>query len=173
MALKLALKAIARLGRIDMASAKRIKRQNPLLETEIHIEEELLNLQESLDTYHTAGDTLRSYPTMQSHFLREKESILQHCVGLVARMLGGRKLPYSYTAKDADRAVRRLIQLLVEDARRSGRRIDNDIMEIFVPFMTVRQRVKMRQWGMDLVVQASQLPKVYDFGNMMLRRVRQ
>ncbi len=172
MALKLALKAIARLGRIDVKSAAKITRQNPLLETEIDIGEELINLQESLDTYHTAGDTLRDYPTMQTYFRQERETILQHCIGLVSRMLGGHRLPYPYTARDVDHAVRRLIQLLVEDSRRTGRRIDVDIMEVFRPFMTVRQRVRMRQWGLDLVMQASQLPKVYNLGQTVVRRVR-
>jgi hypothetical protein len=167
---RLALKAIAKLTRIDIRSAEQTTRQNPILESEIHIEEELINLQESLDTYYTAGDTLRSYPKIRSHFLQERESILKHCIGLVERMLHGRKLPYSYTAGDVDHAIKRLVQMVVEDSRRTGRRIDRDIMDIFLPFMTVRQRVKMREWGMDLVVQASQLPKVYSIGNAVMRR---
>ena len=169
---KLALKAIARLARVDINSAAKTIRQNPILDSEINIDEELINLKESLDSYYVAGDTLRRYPKIRDHFLRERQAILQHCIGLVERMLRGRRLPYTYTAADIDHAIRRLIQLLVEDARRTGRGIDNDIMDIFLPFMTVRQRVVMRQWGIDLVVQASQLPKVYNLGRGVVRRAR-
>jgi hypothetical protein len=159
---KLAVKAIARMSRIDIDAATKTVRENPILDSEIHIEEELINLKETLDSYYAAGGTLRRYPKIRLHVLRERRVILQHCIGLVERMLRGRKLPYPYTATDIDHAVRRLVQLMVEDARRTGRRIDSDIMEIFRPFMTVRQRVAMREWGMDLLVQASQLPKVYN-----------
>ncbi len=169
---KLALKAIARLSRIDINTAAKTTRQNPILDSEINIDEELINLKESLDTYYVAGDTLRAYPKMRQHFLYERQVILQHCIGLVERMLRGRRLQYAYTTADIDRAIRRLIHLLVEDARRTGRRIDRDVMEVFLPFMSVRQRVAMRQWGMDLVVQASQLPKVYSLGRGVMRRVR-
>lgn len=56
------LKAIARLTHIDPAAAIKSKRHNPILDAEIHIEEELINLQESLDSYYAAGDSLRQYP---------------------------------------------------------------------------------------------------------------
>jgi hypothetical protein len=83
--------------------------------------------------------------------LQERQTILQHCIGLTERMLRGRKLPYSYTASDIDHAVRRLVHLVVEDCRRTGKRIDDDIMEILRPFMTVRQRARMGEWGMDML----------------------
>lgn len=169
---QLALRAIARLAQIDIGSAAVTIRQNPILESEIHIEEELINLQESLDTYYTAGDTLRSYPKIRTYFLLERDAILRHCIGLTVRMLRGRRLPYSYNAADIDHAIRRMIQLIVEDCRRTGRRIDHDMMEIFKPFMTVRQRVKMHEWGVDLLMQASQLPRIYNLGHAVLRRTR-
>lgn len=169
---KLALKAIARFARVDINSAAQVVRSNPILDSEINIDEELINLKESLDSYHVAGDTLRKYPKMRMHFLQERQAILQHCIGLVERMLRGRRMQFAYTSGDIDHAIRRLIHLLVEDARRTGRRIDTDIMDVFLPFMTVRQRVAMRQWGMDLVMQASQLPKVYSLGRGVMRRAR-
>ncbi len=169
---KLALKAIAKMSRIDIDKAAATVRENPLLESEIHIDEELINLKETLDSYHVAGGTLRRYPTIRLHVLSERRIILQHCIGLVERMLRGRKLPYAYTTRDIDRSVRRLVNLIVEDARMTGRRIDKDIMHVFLPFMTVRQRVAMREWGMDLLVQASQWPKIHHLGLLMVRRVR-
>lgn len=147
---KLALKAIAKFSRIDINAAAQTTRRNPILDSEINIDEELINLKESLDSYYVAGDTLRSYPTIRQHFLHERQAILQHCIGLVERMLRGRRMQYAYTAADIDHAIRRLIHLLVEDARRTGRRIDTDIMDIFVPFMSIRQRVAMRQWHMNM-----------------------
>ena len=148
---KLALKAIAKLTLIDINSAAKTVRHNPILDSEINIDEELINLKESLDSYYVARDTLRGYPKMREHFLRERQAILRHCVGLVERMLRGRRLSFSYTSGDIDQAIRRLVHLLVEDARRTGRRIDGDIMDVFAPFMSVRQRLATRQWGIDMV----------------------
>ena len=148
---KLALKAVARQTRISIPDATKTKRHNPILDSEIHIEEELLNLQETQESFFTAGETLSHYPKIRSHMLQERQTILQHCIGLTERMLRGRKLPYSYTASDIDRAVRRLVHLVVEDCRRTGKRIDDDIMEILRPFMTVRQRARMGEWGMDML----------------------
>jgi hypothetical protein len=169
---KLALRAIAKLTRVDIQSATATVRVNPIMDSEIHIEEELINLKESLDSYHQAAPTLRRYPNIRLHVVRERRLILQHCIGLVERMLAGRKLPYSYTRKDIDYAVRRLVQLIVDDCRHTGRGIDEDIMEIFKPFMSVRQRIQLREWGMDLLVQASQWPKLQNIGSATLRRVR-
>ncbi len=167
---KLALRAIARLAKIDITSAAKTTRTNPILDSEIHIEEELINLKESLDSYYTAGDTMRKYPKIQSHFLREREAILKHCIGLTERMLRGRKLPFSYTASDVDQSIRRMINLIVEDYHRNGRQIDGDIMDAFRPFMSVRQRVRMREWGIDLLVRATLPPKAYSLGQAAVRR---
>lgn len=141
---KLALKGVAKVTRIDIDSAVHTTRQNPLLESEIHIDEELINLKESIDTYHAAGDTLKDYPSMRKHILRERRSIMQHCIGLIVRMLYGKKLPHDYTSEDIDFAVKRLVQLVVSDARRAGQRIDHDVMDAFQPFLGVRQRIRFR-----------------------------
>lgn len=167
---KLALRAIARMTRIDITTAAKAVRHNPILDSEINIDEELINLKESLDTYHVAGDTLKQYPAMRAHFIRERYAIMQHCIGLVERMLRGRRLSFAYEAADIDHAIRRMIYLLVDDARRAGRRIDRDVMEVFLPFMSLRQRVAMREFGMDMVVRASQLPRIYSFSRGVLRR---
>jgi len=140
---KLALKGVAKVTRIDLNKAARTTRQNPLLESEIHIDEELINLKETLDSYHTAGETLKAYPTMRSHLLRERRTIMQHTIGLIARMLQGKKLPHDYTREDIDYAVKRLVSLVVNDSRRTGMHIDNDVMDVFRPFMTMRQRMQL------------------------------
>lgn len=169
---KLALKAVASLARIDVQTAAQTVRQNPILETEIHIDEELINLKETLDSYYAAGGTIRRYPSVRLHVLRERRDILRHCIGLIDRMLRGRKLPHSYSVKDIDRAIRHLVQLMIEDCRRTGRQIDQDLIEIFRPFMSVRQRVHFREWGIDMLVQLSQVGKIYDYGSGALKRVR-
>jgi hypothetical protein len=148
---KLALKAVAKQTDIDIRDATKTKRHNPIMDQEIHIEEELINLQETQESYYTAGETLSEYPKIQSHMLNEHRTILQHCIGLTERMLHGRKLPYSYTTADVDHAVRRLVGLIVEDSRRKGQRIDGDVMDILKPFMSVRQRVRMGEWGTDMI----------------------
>lgn len=151
------VRAIARLTHIDPVAATRSKRHNPILDSEIHIEEELINLQESLDSLATAGDTLKEYPKVYSYISREKRAIMKHCLGLVIRMLHGRTLPRAYTKDDIDFAMKRLVQLIVLEAERAGKRIDEDLMAVFRPFLTVRQRVALRDFGMDLLIQAAQV----------------
>lgn len=151
------IRAIARLTRIDPVVATRSKRHNPILDSEIHIEEELINLQESIDSLATAGDTLKEYPKVYAYVSREKRAITKHCIGLVVRMLHGRTLPRPYTRDDIEYALRRLVQLVVFEARRAGKRIDDDQMALFRPFLTVRQRVVLRDWGMDLVLEVTQV----------------
>lgn len=157
---KAALKAVSRLTRIDLITAVRTKRHNPILDSEIHIGEELINLQESLDSYYAAGETLQQYPKVRSHIAREKQVILKHCIGLIVRMMHGRALPYAYSQKDIEYSVRKLVQLVFEEARRTGKRIDDETIEIFKPFLSLRQRVEMREWSMDMVFRASQLSRL-------------
>jgi hypothetical protein len=164
---KSALKAIAKITHIDLVSALQSKRHNPILDTEIHIEEELINLKESLDTYYAAGETLQKYPAVHLHVAREKRAILKHCIGLVIRMMHGRTLPRPYTKQDIDYAVRRLVQLIVEEARRAGKRIDDDIMAIFRPYLSVRQRLVLRDFNMDMVKQAAQLHRAQSIVNRL------
>lgn len=151
---KLALKGVAKVTRINMQTAVKSTRKNPLLDTELHIDEELINLKELLDTFHTAGETLKDYPAMRSHILHERRSIMQHCIGLITRMLYGKKLPHEYTEADIDFAVRRLVQLVVSDSKRAGQLIDRDIMATFQPFLSVGHRLRMRLPFARLVVGA-------------------
>jgi hypothetical protein len=152
-----AVRAMAKLTHIDLVSAIKSKRHNPIMDREILIEEELINLQESLDSYHSAGDNLRQYPKMYAHVSQEKRAILQHCIGLVVRMMHGRKFPRAYTKQDIDDSLRRLVQLVIDETRRAGKQIDTEIMDAVRPYLTVRQRVALRDFGMDLVMQATQL----------------
>jgi hypothetical protein len=151
------IRAIARLTHIDPVLAMRSKRHNPILDSEIHIEEELINLQESIESLVSAGDTIKEYPKVYSYISREKRAITKHCIGLVVRMLHGRALPRPYTKDDIDFALRRLVQLIVCEAERAGKRIDDDLMAVFRPFLTVRQRVALRDFGMDLFLQVTQV----------------
>ncbi len=157
---KAALKAVSRLTRIDLVSAARTKRHNPILDSEIHIEEELINLQESLDSFYAAGDTLKQYPKIRQHITKEKRAITKHCIGMIVRMMHGRSLPHSYSQKDMEAALQKLVQLVVEEARRTGKRIDEDMIEVFRPFLSVRQRVEMGEWGMDMLVRGSQMSRL-------------
>jgi hypothetical protein len=151
------IRAMARLTHIDPEVALSSKRHNPILDREIHIEEELINLKESLESLATASDSLRDYPKMYQYIAREKRAIMKHCFGLVVRMMHGWALPRPYTKDDIDFAVRRLIQLIVSEAQRAGKRLDEDVLDAFRPFLTVRQRLALRDFGLDLVMQATQL----------------
>lgn len=154
-----ALRAVAKVSQIDLVTAVKSKRHNPILDAEIHIEEELINLQESVASLAAAGDTVHRYPKMYSYIAREKRAILKHCIGLVARMVHGKNLPQPYTKADIDHALRKLVQLIVLESKRAGRQLDERTMATFRPFLTVRQRVALRDFGMDLVMQASQLKR--------------
>lgn len=164
---KSVIRAVAKLTHIDLVSAIKTKRHNPILDTEIHIEEELINLKESFETYYTAGDTLRKYPKMHAHVSREKRDILTHCIGLVVRMMHGKQLPRPYSKEDVDFAVRRLVQIIVEEARRVGKRIDDDTMELFRPYLSMRQRVALRDFNVDMITQAPSFQRAQSLVNRL------
>lgn len=165
-ALKSTLWAIARHARIDPVIAVKSRRHNPILDSEIHIEEELINLKESIESVTAAGDTLQQYPKVYAHISREKRAILKHCIGLTVRMLHGRALPQPYSRQDAEFAVRKLVQLIVFEARAQGKKLDDEIMARFRPYLTVRQRVAMRDFGVDMVSQIVQFQRA---GQLMSR----
>jgi hypothetical protein len=131
---KRALKSVARLAHIDLLSALKTTRISPLLESEINIDEELINLKESIESYYTAGDTLREYPHVYEHMSKEKREILKHCFGLVVRMMMGKRLPLPY------------------DRRHAGKRMDDEMVEIFRPYLTMRQRIALRDFRVDMVM---------------------
>src|SRR5437764_552552 len=105
------LKAIARLTAIDPVAAIKSKRHNPILDSEINIDEELLNLKESLDSFYDAGESLKQYPKVHAYLAREKRAITKHCLGLLIRMAHGRALPRQYTRQEMETALRRFVQL--------------------------------------------------------------
>lgn len=143
MAHKAAIKAVAQLTHVDIPTAVHVIRRHPLLEDEIHIEEELINLEESVVAYHGA-DSLHNYPLLAEHILQEKRIILKHCVGLVVRMLYQKRLPQQYNRDDVDHAVRKLVRLCVEDARRTGKRIDIEVLRKLWPLLSMRQRMSLQ-----------------------------
>jgi hypothetical protein len=138
---KIALRAVARLTHINLGQATMIVRHNPLLGDEIHIEEELINLEEAINTYRMAADTLDQYPHMRIQLIREKRLILKHCLGLVVRMIHGNALPREYDENDTSRATKRLVELVVADIHRSGVAIDDDILKAVRPCISLRTRL--------------------------------
>ncbi len=145
--MKNALKKLAELSAVDLQRAVRTTRNHPLWNEEIHIEEELINLDETLATARVAQDTLQEYPHMRRHLLREQRAILVHSVGLVARMIKGEQLPRTYTEADTMYALTRLTRLLVDEAVRVGRKIDQDVIDTLKPFLSLRQRKQLGEWG--------------------------
>lgn len=145
--MKLALKAVAKLADIKINEAENTNRRNPLFNEEIHIEEELINLEEAISSYHLASDTLKHYPQMRLHILKERRQILKHCIGLISRMQKGRELPRKYDSKDIETATRKLVSLVVEDAKKANYEIDKQMMDVFKPHLQGKQRFgyKFRQ----------------------------
>jgi hypothetical protein len=144
---KQALKAAAKLANVDLQTAATTVRQNPILGEEIHIEEELLNLEEALATNRAAEDSLKDYPTLHNHIVREQRLMLKHCFGQAVRMLQGRRLPRKYSSKDIEYAISKLIQILIGEAIRVGKHIDKEILETVKPFLTMRQRYELGEWN--------------------------
>jgi hypothetical protein len=139
---KAALKTIAKLSHVNVREAVNAVRKNPLLGDEIHIDEELINLEEAMHSYRLATENLIHYPTIKAHLHREKRDILKHCFGLIIRMVYNKRLPHAYDINDTRRAIRRLVQLVVEDMRRSKMQIDQTSVDILFPLLNVRQRLQ-------------------------------
>lgn len=150
-----ALRAIAAVTHIDLTKAIHSRRHNPILDSEINIEEELINLRESLDSFHVAQESLRHYPRMYAHVKRERRDIMQHCLGLLVRMTHGNLAPRDYNRQDVDAALRRLVGLVMRECRRAGKRIDTDMVRAFRPYLTIRERVWLRDFSMDMVTRAA------------------
>lgn len=138
--MKLALQAAAKVADITMAEAARTVRKHPLLEEEIHISEELINLEESLQTHGVGSEVLKSYPKLQRHIQAEQKQIIKHSIGLIDRMLHQRRLPRHYTRHDTEYSLKKLIRLIVAEAQLVNKEIDDDVMKLLRPFLTRRQR---------------------------------
>lgn len=145
-ALKVELKAVAQLADLDMKTALVSTRRHPLWEEEIHIEEELINLQEAFETHAAADESLTQYPKLRRHLVREQRTILRHCVGLIARMQKKQRLPREYDEQDLTYAITKLTRLLITEAMRVDKKIDEEIIEILRPFLSLKQRLQLRQW---------------------------
>jgi hypothetical protein len=141
---KTALRAVAQLAHIDIASSIRVVRRHPLFDDEIHIEEELINYQEAMQAYH-AMNTLQEYPEIRAHVAQEKRLILKHCVGLLVRMMYRKRLPRHYTEEDTQFATKKLLRLVVEDSYRAGKQIDSRILNSIWPMITWRQRIRLSE----------------------------
>lgn len=144
--MKNALAAMAKLANVNLVQAESIVRQNPILGEEIYIEEELINLEESLATSRAAEESLKNYPKLHHHIVREQRLMLKHCFGQLIRMSQGRRLPRKYSDKDTQYALGKLIQLLVNEALSGGKYIDDEILTTIKPFLTVRQRRILGEW---------------------------
>ncbi len=161
---KIALRAVARVAGIKISEAVRFKRYNPLFGEELHIDEELINLEEALRSYQKATETIDNYPKIRKHLLRERKAILKHCLGLVARMLYGHRLPREYQPRDINYAIRKITQLLVDDARQTGYTLTASTIEALRPFMSWRQRFAYREV-------ANPLPQAMGVARPMYRRL--
>lgn len=144
--MKQALDAVAKLANVDLHAAASTVRHNPILGEEIHIEEELINLEESLVGNRAADDSLKKYPKMHLHVVREQRLMLKHCFAQLNRMIQGRRLPRKYSRKDTEYAMSKLVQILIGEALRVGKHIDKETLETVKPFLTIKQRYELGQW---------------------------
>jgi len=133
-----ALKAVARVVSVDINQAMKFSRRQPLFNEEIHIEEELINLEEAIKSFHIAYPTLKKYPHMRRNAIRERRQIITHRIGMAARMLRGRPLPRDYTERDTEFVIHKLVNLVVGDAQAVGYRIDDYSFEKMKPHLSFR-----------------------------------
>ena len=139
---KIEIRALSRIVGIDVDDAEKTIRKNPLFGDEIHINEELINLDESLKHYLAAAPTLKKYPKLEKHLKQELKSILTHCLGLIVRMSRRRSVPFSYDEDTVKWSVTRLCRTIVDGAiyARKARRLDRDAVEVLYPLLSVKQR---------------------------------
>lgn len=149
--MKIALKAAAQLADINIRSAATTVRHNALFDEEIHIEEELINLEEVLAARTVAQGSLSSYPKVRRHMMQERKEVMEHCVGLIIRMLQGKRLPRRYSEKDTEYALTRLVRMIVDEARRIEKEIDQDVMDVIRPFLSFKQKIALREWSVPNV----------------------
>jgi hypothetical protein len=144
---KQALRAAAQFANVDINQASATVRINPILGEEIHIDEELINLEEALAVSITANESLKGYPKVHRHIVLEQRLMLKHCIGQITRMLQGKRLPRKYSKKDTEYALSKLIQILVNEALRVGKHIDQEVLESVRPFLTLKQRKELGEWS--------------------------
>jgi hypothetical protein len=145
--LKQALSALADLVRVNIKDATKITRQHGLWEEEIHIEEELINLEEAFATNIAAQQSLRDYPAMRLNLIREQRAILTHCIGLLARMAHGAHMPRAYDQRDLHDSMKRLTRLIINEALRVRKSVNKEILAALQPYMTRRQRLSFDELG--------------------------
>jgi hypothetical protein len=145
--LKRVLKAVANLTQVDIKDAAVFTRKHPLWQEEIHIEEELINLEEAFATGAAAGESLRHYPQMRIPLIKEQRAVLRHCIGLIERMTTGKELPREYGEDDIKFAIVKLIRLIVNEALRVGKSIDEEVLQAIRPYLSLRQRWHLGQWA--------------------------
>ncbi|HET6924703.1 MAG TPA: hypothetical protein VFH39_02655 [Candidatus Saccharimonadales bacterium] len=157
---KHALSAVAKLTHVDLHEAVAVQRTSPLLNEEIPLEEELINLEEAVKTYRLAMPNFQRYPKMRTHLHQEKRLILKHCLGLMMRLLMKRPMHGAASSSDAGRAISRLVQIIVEDIRRNGIRLDTETKRIFEPFLDLKLRLMLseRPWSRFIGYQAKYSP---------------
>lgn len=137
----MAVKAIADIYKIQISDAAVFLRNNPLFGNEIHIDEELINLEEMIRTYWQSDLAFKKkYPALHRHLATERYESLKHTIGLIVRMIGGKPLPFEYSKSDCDYALRRLARLTVFELQATGIKVDKRLLQKFQPFLSVRQR---------------------------------
>ncbi|MDB5185731.1 MAG: hypothetical protein JWL85_254 [Candidatus Saccharibacteria bacterium] len=153
--MRAAILAVAKLANVQISEAIKANRQHPLFGNEIDIKEELINLEEAIRVHHIGAASLKKYPTIEKHVMKEREQILVHCIGLVSRMLRGRKLDFDYTEEDIAYATKKLVRLIVKDAEKFGyfEGLNANAFKALLPYMTAAQyiRYSKRPWVHPLV----------------------
>lgn len=133
------------MANVNIQEAVGIVRRNPLLGEEIHIDEELINLEEAVAATRVS-DTMNEYPEVRNFLIRDQRQMLKHIIGQLARMMQGRHLPRSYTEEDTMHALGRLIRLLVDEKMLRGKEIERPTLQIVEPFLSLHQRRNLGEW---------------------------
>jgi hypothetical protein len=143
--LKVALRAAARITGINLKAAESAQRHNPLLGEEVMINQELINLKESYGMSRASQDTILRFPSMYQNLMQDQGEATLHSIGLIGRMIHGQRLPQTYSKRDTLVALTTLVRLVVGEAVRCGKRLDDEIIEVVRPYLTLRQRKALKQ----------------------------
>ncbi len=150
MVMGIALKAVADIYNIKISEASQYLRKNPLLGHEIHIDEELANLEEAVFNYWSAEKSFKQkYPKLHQHLASERSAALNHSIGLIMRMIKGQKLPFPYTQADATFALRKLTGVAMYEVQAAGHTLDEKTLRKIRPLMNWRQRLALKSDGTE------------------------
>ncbi len=140
--IKQVIETLIKLAGLEAGKIDGIIRRHPLFGNEIHIDEELSNLTDSLDLYLRNQKSMKEYPAISKHTRSELQASLNHCLSILWRMAHGEKLGYAYNEKYLRNIIKEVTRVMVEAVQLTNNHklISGDAYKLLYPLMTLNQR---------------------------------